>query len=95
MLKQKENPTLMNLTAETPPNIAKLKMRQKRSNRSYDSLLASVRQHASNWVSLPLEEIDGDLLNRKQATILRAAKWRQMLLQSTVQNGKLYVRQIG
>jgi hypothetical protein len=60
--------------------------------RSYHDIFSTLAEHPGVWVSLPLDEVNGDTQNRKTSLILSAAATRGVKVQTSVQGGRVYVR---
>ena len=59
---------------------------------NYEKFVTAIREAAGAWVSLPLDEITGLSNARKQTAIRQALAVRGLHAQTTVQQGRIYVR---
>ena len=66
---------------------------QPRRNR-YDSVMALIVEAAGQWVSIPFEELNGRYPGAKQFSIHQAAISRGRKVETTVQDGRVFVRLI-
>jgi hypothetical protein len=73
----------MKIEVHAPPAILR---------RSYTEFLSRIREEAGGWVSVALTDVAGDSIKTKQSVILSAAKNFGMKVQTTVQQGRIYVR---
>jgi hypothetical protein len=63
--------------------------------RSYADFLKRIREENGGWVSVPLEEVAGQSTKAKQSVIISAAKNHGLKVQTTIQQGRIYVRFMG
>jgi hypothetical protein len=73
----------MQIEVHEPPTILR---------RSYSDFLTRIRDENGKWVSVPLTDVSGDSIKTKQSVILSSAKNFVMRVQTTVQQGRIYVR---
>jgi hypothetical protein len=76
----------MQIEVHAPPGILR---------RSYVDFLARIREEDGRWVSVPLDEVAGETTKAKQSVIISAAKNHKLKIQTTVQQGRIYVRYTG
>jgi hypothetical protein len=76
----------MQIEVHAPPGILR---------RSYADFLTRIREENGAWVSVPLEEVAGHSTKAKQSVIISAAKNHGLKIQTTVQQGRIYVRYMG
>jgi hypothetical protein len=68
-------------------------VRPKREKRKvYEGLFGEIRDAAGEWLAIAPEAITGSTVTRRQANICQAAAIRGFVIQTTVQEGTLYVR---
>jgi hypothetical protein len=76
----------MQIEVHAPPGILR---------RSYADFLARIREENGEWVSVPLDEVAGQTNKAKQSVIISAAKNHKLKIQTTIQQGRIYVRYMG
>jgi hypothetical protein len=76
----------MQIEVHAPPGILR---------RSYAEFLTRIRAEEGKWVSIPLTEVAGESVKAKQSVILSSAKNHGLKVQTTVQQGRIYVRYRG
>jgi hypothetical protein len=76
----------MQIEVHAPPGVLR---------RSYADFLARIREENREWVSVPLDEVAGQSTKAKQSVIISAAKNHGLKIQTTVQQGRIYVRYMG
>jgi hypothetical protein len=76
----------MQIEVRAPPTILR---------RSYADFMARIREEDGRWVSVPLDEVGGQTTKAKQSVIISAAKNHKLKIQTTVQQGRIYVRYRG
>jgi hypothetical protein len=82
----------MQITQATPP---KEPTRARITHRrSYRSLFDTLRINDGAWLAINPVEITGPTVSRKQTGLYLAAQVRKMQIQTTYQDGVLYVRTI-
>lgn len=79
----------MNLRHEAPS--CDRMPRNKKAGR-YAQLFKELDACPGEWLSIPLEEVAGEGPKDKQRVIYSAAFWRKVKVQTTVQDGKLFIR---
>jgi hypothetical protein len=73
----------MQIEVHPPPGILR---------RSYADFLTRIREENGGWVSVPLNEVAGESNKAKQCVIISAAKNHGLKIQTTIQQGRIYVR---
>jgi hypothetical protein len=62
--------------------------------RSYQALFDKLKSYHNEWFAIDPEDVSGLNLSRKQTTLYLSAKHRGMKIQTTFQEGLLYIRAI-
>jgi hypothetical protein len=62
--------------------------------RSYMELFDTLRANHNTWIAVNPGDIAGESSSRKQTVLYLAAKLRRMKIETTHQNGLLYIRSI-
>jgi hypothetical protein len=63
--------------------------------RSYADFLTRIHEENGAWVSVPVGEVAGQSSKAKQSVIISAAKNHGLKVQTTIQEGRIYVRFTG
>jgi hypothetical protein len=83
---------LMQITQAAPPITPTRKKVTFR--RDYSELFDALKSNLNQWQAVNAEDISGETPSRKQTTLYLAAKLRRMKIETTHQDGVLYVRTI-
>jgi hypothetical protein len=76
----------MQIEVHAPPGILR---------RSYADFLTRIGEEAGRWVSVPHDEVAGQTTKAKQSVIISAVKNHGLKIQTTFQQGRIYVRYKG
>lgn len=76
----------MSIEMAAPPRV--------RPRKKYARAIEAIRSAPGEWVRLTLDEITGSTAAIKQARIWQAADLRKIRIETTVQGGFMYVRQV-
>jgi hypothetical protein len=80
----------MNITQQAPPKEpTRSRITQRRS---YRELFETLRRSNGVWLTIDPGEVSGETNSRKQTVLYISAQIRKMKIQTTIQEGMLYVR---
>jgi hypothetical protein len=65
-------------------------------NKDYGGLLEAIQSAAGDWIAITDSDlVAGPTLHKKVVCLHTAARWRGMLIQTTCQHNRIYVRLAG
>jgi hypothetical protein len=73
----------MNLIFENPT--------AERPYRRYAFLINMLRDNPGSWISVDSDEVTGDNLKKKQATLIQMARYKALKVRTRTENGKLFI----